>query len=137
MENNNVTLEQIDLLMERAQVSYTDAKEALERTNGDILEALLLLEKEKKIKTTSSSSESMEKVSSFIDKLNQTRFKMRKNEKVYVNIPLSIAIILAVLTLHISIIGLLISIVLGIKIELEGNNDIVEKVNSAMDTIQK
>lgn len=137
MENNNVTLEQIDLLMERAQVSYTDAKEALEKTNGDILEAILLLEKEKKIKTGSSSSESMEKVSSFIDKLNQTRFKMRKREKIYVNIPLSVAIILAVLTLHVSIIGLLISIVLGIKIELEGNNEIVEKVNSAMDTIQK
>ena len=39
-----ITLQQIHLIMQRANVSYSEAKAALEQANGDILEALLLLE---------------------------------------------------------------------------------------------
>ena len=46
-----ITLEQIDLLMERAHVSFADAKEALEHANGDIVEALLYLEQNNKMNT--------------------------------------------------------------------------------------
>ena len=40
-----VTLEQVEKLRERANVSYDEAKAALEQANGDILEALINLEK--------------------------------------------------------------------------------------------
>jgi hypothetical protein len=40
-----VTLEQVEKLRERANVSYDEAKAALEQANGDILEALIDLEK--------------------------------------------------------------------------------------------
>lgn len=40
-----VTLEQVEKLRERANVSYDEAKAALEQTKGDILEALISLEK--------------------------------------------------------------------------------------------
>lgn len=45
-----VTLEQVEKLRERANISYDEAKEALEKTNGDILEAIINLEKENRIK---------------------------------------------------------------------------------------
>lgn len=48
------TLEQVEKLREKANVSYDDAKEALDATNGDLLEALIYLEK--KGKTTPPSS---------------------------------------------------------------------------------
>lgn len=136
MENKNITLEQIDLLMNRAQVSYTDAKEALEATEGDLLEALLWLEKNKKVNTATSSDFSA-KVGNFVDKLNKTRFKMFKQHTTYVNIPLSIALILIIPTFYISIIALLISLIIGVKIELEGDTDIAEKVNAEIDKFQK
>lgn len=136
MENNNITLEQIDLLIKRADVSYTDAKEALEATNGDLLEALLWLERNNRIKSPSTSSDLTTKATSFIDKLNKTRFKMFKSHTTYVNIPLSIALILIVPTFYISIIALLIALIMGIKIELEGDNEIAEKVNASIDKFQ-
>ncbi len=42
-------LESIEKLRDRAQVTYDEAREALEETNGDLLEALIYLEKQGKI----------------------------------------------------------------------------------------
>jgi len=39
------TLEQVDRLRERANVSFEDAKEALDQSGGDLLDALIWLEK--------------------------------------------------------------------------------------------
>ncbi|HZK01902.1 MAG TPA: DUF4342 domain-containing protein [Anaerovoracaceae bacterium] len=44
-----ITLEQIEKLREKANVSYDDARNILEKTNGDILEALIELEKQGKV----------------------------------------------------------------------------------------
>ncbi|MHC1749997.1 MAG: DUF4342 domain-containing protein [Cellulosilyticaceae bacterium] len=138
MENNNITLEQIDLLMDRAHVSYTDAKEALENANGDILDALLWLERNKKVNPEPKKEhDTMDRFGNFIDKLNKTRFKMHKGSTTYVNVSLTLALILIVFTLHISIIVLLLSLITGVRIELEGDNDLAEKVNASMDKIQK
>ena len=45
-----VTLEQVTKLREYANISFEEAKAALEETNGDILEAIVNLEKQNKIK---------------------------------------------------------------------------------------
>ncbi len=44
-----VTLEQVEKLCERANISYDEARRILERTDGDLLEAVVLLEKEGRI----------------------------------------------------------------------------------------
>lgn len=44
-----VTLEQVEQLRTRAEVSYEDAKRALEACDGDLLDALILLEREGRI----------------------------------------------------------------------------------------
>jgi hypothetical protein len=46
-----ITLEQVEKLKERANVSYEDAKAALEITDGDLLEAVIYLEKQGKIQS--------------------------------------------------------------------------------------
>jgi hypothetical protein len=43
------TLEQVEKLREKANVSYDEAKEALDATNGDLLEAIIYLEKKGKV----------------------------------------------------------------------------------------
>ena len=135
-----ITIEQIDLIMERANVTYLEAKTALEQTNGDVVESLLLLEKEQKTKSKTTSNHlptKSEKVTSFIEKLNATSFIMRKKGHTFVDIPLSIAIILVVSTFHISIITLLLSLLFGVKIEFKGENEVAEKINSTINTINK
>ncbi len=42
---NNITLEQVEKLRAHANVSFEDARDALEQTNGDMLEAIIRLEK--------------------------------------------------------------------------------------------
>ena len=41
--------EKVEKLRERANVSYEEAKNALERSNGDMLDAMILLERESNI----------------------------------------------------------------------------------------
>ena len=43
-------LEKIERLRERAQVSYDEAREAYEQADGDLLDALILLEKQGKVR---------------------------------------------------------------------------------------
>ena len=45
-----VTLQQVEELRKYADISFNEAKEALEETNGDILEAIINLEKKGRIK---------------------------------------------------------------------------------------
>jgi len=47
------TLEQVEKLRERANVSYDEAKAALDATNGDLLEAMIYLEKQGKVRSPS------------------------------------------------------------------------------------
>lgn len=45
-----ITLEQVEKLCKRANISYDEAKAALEETDGDMLEAVINLEKQGKVK---------------------------------------------------------------------------------------
>ena len=49
---SEITLEKVDLIRERTGVSYTEAKEALEAGNGDVVDALIYIENKKKSKST-------------------------------------------------------------------------------------
>ncbi|WP_347460460.1 hypothetical protein [Clostridium sp. DMHC 10] len=40
-----ITLEKIDIIKERTGVTYTEAKEALEASNGNVIDALVYVEK--------------------------------------------------------------------------------------------
>lgn len=44
-----VTLEQVEKLCERANISYDEAKTVLEEANGDLLDAMIILEKQNRI----------------------------------------------------------------------------------------
>ena len=130
-----ITLEQIDLVMQRANVPYSDAKEALEACNGDVVEALLYLEKTERIQPKSTTSS--DKVTSFINKLNATTFIMKKKERTYVNVPLSIALIAIILCFHVSVVAIIIALIMGVKISIVGENDIATKINSTINDLKK
>ena len=130
----NITLEQIDTIMERANVSYSEAKSALEQTNGDIVAALLKLEEDKKIKSTTEAFKEKnnygKRFKSFIQDLNKSSFTLQKDTHTYINIPLAFAIVLFILSLPFSLIALILSLALGVKMNIEGKEDISQKINS-------
>ena len=49
-------LEKVEKLRERANVSYEEAKEALEKSNGDLLDAIVYLEKQGKVNAPNQTS---------------------------------------------------------------------------------
>ncbi len=126
----NITLEQIDAIMQRANVSYKEAKDALEQTNGDMVEALLRLEQNQKIKAAPIPKEScIKRFKAFIHNLNQSSFTMKKGDHTFINLPLAIAILLFILCLPFSFIGILIALVLGVKINIDGEDEFSQKLN--------
>ncbi len=53
-------LEKVERLRERADVSYEEAREALEQTGGDLLDAMVLLEQQGKVRGSGKSAYSTE-----------------------------------------------------------------------------
>lgn len=133
-----VTLEQIDLLRKRANVSYEDAKEALERYEGDIVEALVYLEKEDKIKSKKKNeckNDFMSKLRNIIKKGNETKLIIKNDKSTVLNIPITLAIIVTIIGTPFVIIGLIVALLTKHKISIEkidGKNYEVNKVFDKM-----
>ena len=123
----STSLEKIDLIMERANVSYKEAKDTLEETGGDLLEALIRLEKAEKLvepeKTASEKQrETKEAIKSksntFFNDLKETRFKIKKDEKNVVDVSLLTASVATLITMPVSIFVLAVPYLFGHKIEV-------------------
>lgn len=131
-----ITLEQIDSLRKRANVSYQDAKEALEKYEGDIVEALVYLEKEKKVKASKKAEgrgDFWERIKGIIRKGNKTKLQIKNENRVVLNIPITLAIIITVFATHITILGLVIALLTKHKIRIEKANGGDIEVNKVFD----
>lgn len=73
-----ITLEQVEILKEKAGLGYKEALELLEKTGGDLLRTLALLEEEGKLSFTAGDHE---------EKLWQKALKKGKEMKIKVNRP--------------------------------------------------
>ncbi len=146
----NITLEKIDLLIERANVTYGQAKEALEKADGDIVEALVYLEGQAKIKEPKKdfSKQVEEKANSFgqeikalIKSINKNSLKVEKNNKTFIDLPLLIAGLIALFCLPFSIIVFAILLVTGYKINIvkeDGSQvDVNKNIKETVDKFEK
>lgn len=124
----SISLEKIDLLKERANVGYKEAKEALEQCDGDLVEALIWLEDNEKIKSDRERQGSKDyskrthrernpendfgrKVEDSVKSVHKMRFKIFKDDDVLLNLPATVAIIVGVFTLPMSIFALLAAVI--------------------------
>lgn len=71
-------IEMVERLHEKANISYADAKDALERSGWDMLEALVLLEREGKIDPLTASTTSTDDNPSY-EKVTATASKKESN----------------------------------------------------------
>ncbi len=90
-----ISLEKIDMVRNRMAVSYKEAKEALEAARGDVVEALVWLEAEKKSgqweeRLAAKGQEVLGQVRTWIHKGNQTKIKIKKGEKTLAEIPVTV-----------------------------------------------
>lgn len=138
-----ITLEKVDQVKARTGVSYAKAKEALETTGGDVLEAIIILEAEKESKAsdekTSEGNKASESVEEFkvwlkdlINKGNVSRIKISKDEKVLVDVPVNAGIaagIIAIIMPPILAFVVVAAVVTQVTIEITKTDGTVEVVN--------
>lgn len=140
-----ITIEQIDLLRKRADVGYKEAKEALEKCNGDIVEALSYLESQNKIKPEEEflkGSSLIKKIKKVISKGNKMSVVISKSEKTILNLPLTLAVVFTVFAMPVVIISLVIALITSCKIRFNREsgddcsiNDKIDKVSKAVEHV--
>lgn len=143
---SEITLEKVDKVIERAYVTYAEAKDALEVCDGDVVNALIYIEKkreeESKIKEDKAfgeKGESFEDIKMFlknlINKGNVSRIRILKDEKVLADIPVNAGIAagtVAIVFPSILAFSLVAVIATKIKIEITKSDGRVEVVNKVV-----
>ena len=118
-----ITLEKVDLIRERTGVTYREAKEALERTGGNVIEALGELEDKKQgggwtEEFSVKSGEVVDRVKELIREGNVTKIRVKQNDKVLVEIPVTLGAISAVLLPQLAALGVLVAVFKRCSIEV-------------------
>jgi hypothetical protein len=119
---SNEELEKIDMIVERLGVSYKEAKEALEKSGGSVVDALIYIEENKKswIETfTVAGSEVIDKIKELVKKGNVTKIRIKKDDKVIVEIPVTAGAISAVIIPQLTLVGAAVALLANVTIEVE------------------
>jgi hypothetical protein len=140
---SEITLEKIDIIRERTGVSYTDAKEALEASQGNVVDALIYIEQNKKSTMDSiytTKDEFLEWLKDLVNKGNINRIRIKKDEKIIVDIPVNAGIAATLTALvypPLIAIGILTAVFTKVTIEITKNDGTVEIVNRIIKTSVK
>lgn len=151
--------EKVERIALKAGVSFEEAKTALEENNWDMLDAMLALERKKSAKPKenkfSTNYESQpgyksvningqtykkkksfgEKLKTFFKKSHINHLVVRRGNSMTISLPLWLAALLIIRFWRLSILLLIIGLISGCKIALEGPDmGKVESVNDAMDS---
>jgi ABC-type antimicrobial peptide transport system permease subunit len=137
---DNITIEKVDAVFERIpSATYADAKEALIKCSGDVVEAVVYLENQKKNKGKKA-KETLEDVfgkdgediknqlKDLLKKSSVVRVIVEKDNKVMMNIPLTVGVVGAALVPVITLVGLSAAVITKyrIKVQNEESGEVVD-----------
>ncbi|MCR5597881.1 MAG: DUF4342 domain-containing protein [Lachnospiraceae bacterium] len=86
-----ITLEAVDQIKERTGVSYAEAKEALVKNEGNVVDAIIALEEASKSEDRAEAI--IEKIKQAFKAGNLTKIQMKKDDKVILTIPVNVGIV--------------------------------------------
>lgn len=135
-----VTLEKIDIIRQRSGLSYAEAKQVLEANNGNVVDSLIYIEQNKKTfkqnfteNITNTGNEILDAVKEIIKKGNVSRIKVKKDNRLLVDIPVTAGVaagtISAILSPALVAVGTVAAIASKITIEIERPDGRVDVVN--------
>ena len=158
------TLEQVERLREKANVSFAEAKEALDATGGDLLEALIYLEKQGKVSPppgggSYSSYEKEEKSGGaenshkgqyescgevlkkigrlcvkIIRKGNSNYFEVERGGNTVISCPVTVLVLLLLFMFWVVVPLMIIGLFFGFRYRFRGNELGKESINRVMDS---
>ena len=132
--------EKVDALRERANVGYEEAKSALERSNGDVLEAMILLEREGKTHDTGYTGSNAgcaaeakcckgdgksvgEKLKALIHKSTVNYLVIDRKDERILRVPVLAMVLLLIFMFPVTICALVVSLFLDCKYSFEGQDE--------------
>lgn len=128
----DITIEKIDMIIERMGVSYKEAKEALEKNDGNVVDALVYLEGQRKSwgdDVSYKGEEILKKLKETIRKGNVTRILVKKNGEVIMNIPVTAGAIGTLLAPPAAAIGLTAAVASSCTIEIVKEDGEIVNIN--------
>ncbi len=147
-------MELVEKLVQKTGVSYGDAKQALEKCEWDMLEALILLESMGKVDSSAYSSYSTRReqtpprsdsgdfkraagsfwswCKSVIDKGNRNSFEMYKNGECRLSIPVTLLVVLLIVAFWVFVPLLIVGLFFGYRFSFSGPELGRDDVNEAM-----
>jgi len=139
MEND--TLNKIDEIIKRTNTDYGTAKEALETANGDVLEAIILIENQQKGSTGSFRGEQiMAQLKDILAKGNATKLTIKKDNEVIVNIPITAGLVSAFIAPFLSAAGITVALLAKCSVEITQTDgkiiDLGQKVDEGIDAVK-
>ena len=132
---SKITIEAIDQVMERVPgATYAEVREALIKSDGDVIDAIILLqenstEKENKNKKTfeevfgKDSDKIKEEITELLRKSNVIRIVIEKNGKIIMNIPITVGVVGVVFAPILTLIGLSASVLAKYRIKIENEDE--------------
>ena len=138
----DITLEKIDQVLERVpSASYAEAKEALVISDGNVLDAIIYLEQNKKTaKVKNKAKEKMEtalgkdaeeiknQLKEMLKRSNVIRVIVEKDNKIIMNIPLTVGVVGLALGPLVTLVGLSAAVIgkFNIKVQKEEDKTVVD-----------
>ena len=118
-----ITLEKIELVKDRTGVTYKEAKEALEKADGNVVDAIIAIEEtideQSSSKKIGEQGEALiEKMKEVIKKGNISKIVVKRGDSTLINIPVNAGVLGAVVAPWGIIIGVLAAFSFKCKIEL-------------------
>lgn len=138
-----ITLEKIELVKDRTGVGYKEAKEALEKTDGSVVDAIILIEEtidESTKETEKKNVQILETIKDAVHKGNVSKIVIKKDGETVMNLPVNIGIIGTVLFPWAAIGGCIAA--LGTKCSIElvkedgGVVNVSEKASQTFETVK-
>lgn len=138
-----VTIELIDELRSRVNVSYEEAKRVLEKNDGDLIKSIIELENKKKA-STNCNNKSKDGFSDFADRVLQFRLCIWNREgNTVLNVPLLLAVLVLIMAFWVVLFCFVVTIFTSCKIKIfrtNSNNrfsDLKDNVKHSVNKVKK
>lgn len=136
----DITLDKIDIIRDRTGVSYREAREALTFANGNVVDALINIEESNNKNWTESISvkgnELVDKLKTIVNTGNINRIRIKKDDVVILDIPVTAGAVSALVMPKIAAIGTAAALLTRCTIEVERQNkgtvNVTDVVNTAV-----
>ena len=134
-----ISLEKIELVKDRTGVNYKEAKDALIKADGSVVDAIIMIEDEIDLapesKAGNQASHLIDRLKQLIKKGNVSRIVVKKDEEIILNIPVNLGIVGAVWVFWPTLVATVVALGMKCTIELiKDDGEVINLSDKAVDT---